>query len=228
MAMISNNTRSFIGQGADGVEPVSLRPINVNVVHSSIFNRFTKRFSIEEFNSYEKVRQICSLDDLAMNVLIGNMIDEKFSGWLVSTVGYDHKFIDPCFMTAMTPEQRSEWNRVLSFHTKQSGVIDTATAFLSPKKYMEEKGIKANTFDSLVVSDVGYIGKREVATLPYRVVVYQNSIYIVVEEGFLEQMEDKASKLKFISDVLKTAYSVMPINTVNRSQWYSVYLDTLI
>lgn len=228
MAMISNNARSFIGQGADGVEPVSLRPINVNVVHSSIFKRFTKRFSIEEFNSYEKVRQICSLDDLAMNVLIGDMIDQHFNKWLVSSTGFDHKFIDPCFMTAMTPEQRSEWNRVLSFHMKQSNVIDSANAFLSPKKYMEEKGIKLDRFDSEVVSDVGYIGKREEATLSYRVVVYQNSIYIVVEEGFLEQMGDKTSKLKFISDVLKTAYSVMPINTVNRSQWYSIYLDALM
>lgn len=228
MALISNDGIAMVDARGEVSEPVSLRPVEVVSVHASIYNRFTKNHCIEGFMSYQKAREVCSLDDLAVNYLIAQEINSFFDNWLVSNPDFSYKYIDDVFRTSISPAEEREYGQVISFHAKQSHVMDTVKAYLTPKAYQKEKGVEGcSDYYCEETLAGGLISKCEKDALTYRVVAYQSSIYIVVEEGFLEQMEDKTSKLKFISDILKAAYAVMPINTVNQSQWYAIYLDAL-
>lgn len=227
MAFITNDVIGLDSDRGENSEPVSLRSINVVAIHAAIHHRFTKKHCIEGFMSYQKAREICSLDDLAMNYLMAAEVNQFFDNWLVSNPDFSYKYIDDAFYTGVTPADEAEYSKVISFHTKQSHVIDAVKSYLTPTAYKKEHGISDNGEECVDCPSAGFIMKPEKSTLTYRVVSYQSSIYIVVEEGFLEQMEDKASKLKFISDVLKAAYAVMPVNTVNQCQWYDIYLDAL-
>ena len=162
-----------------------------------------------------------------MNFLMAEEINRFFDNWLVGNPSYSYKYVDDAFHTALSSAEQAEYNKVINFHTKQTHVVDNVKSFLTPTAYKKEQGITDDHCEECSVTPAGFIPTPEKESLPYRVVSYQSSIYIVVEEGFLEQMEDKTSKLKFISDVLKAAYAVMPINMVNQSQWYDIYLDAL-
>lgn len=227
MALISNDVIGLDSDRGEHSEPVSLRSINVVAIHAAIHHRFTKQHCIEGFMSYQKAREICSLDDLAMNYLMAETINHFFDNWLVSNPDFSYKYIDDAFHTGVSPAEEAEYQKVISFHTKQSHVIDNVKSYLTPAAYKKEHSIGDNKEECILAPSAGFISKPEKSALTYRVVSYQSSIYIVVEEGFLEQMEDKASKLKFISDVLKAAYAVAPVNTVNQCQWYDIYLDAL-
>lgn len=225
MSIISNVPLGMRYEPGDSSEPVSIRAVNVISIHGSIYNRFVKKNCIEAFMSYEKVREVCSLDDIAMNYLLSQRINAFFDDWLVRSPDFEYKYFDDYFHTALSDADRAEYRRICDFNAKQGHVVDLVESYLTPKAYAVKHGYDGsdNGQCSIGCSSVeGGVG----ADL-YRVVVYQSSIYIVVEEGFLESMEDKTSKLKFISDVLKAAYSIMPINTVNKSQWYSIYLRAL-
>lgn len=227
MTLISNDVIGLVSDRGEHSEPISLRPINVVAIHAAIYHRFTKKHCIEGFMSYQKARDVCSLDDLAMNYLMAENINTFFDNWLVSNPDFSYKYIDDAFYTGVTPSDEEEYRKVVSFHTKQSHVIDSVKSYLTPSAYKKEQGIGDYESECIDAPSAGFISKPEKSALTYRVVSYQSSIYIVVEEGFLEQMEDKASKLKFISDVLKAAYAVMPVNSVNQCQWYDIYLDAL-
>lgn len=225
MTIISNIPLGMRKEPGDSSEPVSIRAVNVIGIHGSIYNRFVKKNCIEAFMSYEKVREICSLDDVAVNYLLNQRINAFFDEWLVRSPDFEYKYFDDYFYTALTDSDRSEYRRICDFNAKQDHVVDLVESYLTPKAYAVKHGYDENKGDQCSINNFSV--ENDTGVDLYRVVVYQSSIYIVVEEGFLESMEDKTSKLKFISDVLKAAYSIMPINTVNKSHWYSIYLRAL-
>lgn len=223
MTIISNQSDSLADAHGEVSEPVSLRGVDVIAIHGGLYSRFTKHNCIESFMSYTKARELCSQEDLALNEAISEMINQAFDSWIVSTPGYNYKYFDSAFRTAMSPDEQREYNQILNHVAKLPHVQEAAEAYLNPKAYDAKHGIERMETELCLHG----LGSSEEANATYRVVAYQSSIYIVVEEGFLEQMEDKTSKLAFISEVLKAAYAVMPINSVNQSQWYSIYLDAL-
>lgn len=227
MALITNDSIPRQDAHGESVDPVALRPVEVIAIHSAIFQRFTSKHCIEGFMSYQKAREVCSLDDLGMNFAMAEKINAFFDNWLVSNPSFSYKYVDDAFRTSVSPAEEAEYKKVVTYHATQPRIIDAVNAYLTPKKFDREKGVSdGNTVEATCISPCSIMAPDEV-TLSYRVVPYQSSIYIVVEEGFLEQMENKVSKLKFISDVLKTAYGMMPINTVNCCQWYDIYLNEL-
>jgi hypothetical protein len=78
------------------------------------------------------------------------------------------------------------------------------------------------------VSSIFELSQREPAEKKYRLVNSASNLYIIVEEGFLKELQESVSSKKdFYVDVLKALYAMDRINNVNQSAWYRQYLEVL-
>lgn len=212
MAIVENvSLLERFDTSGDNSEPVSLRAMRIYAVHGDIYKRFVDKYAIADIHCYEKLRNVASLQDIATLFILRSTLEKYFDSDIFSDLFENGIFI--------SPEEKKDCDRVRSTLTL---ITDEVEYFLSPSAYNR----KHNVLESGELEDATSFLK-ESAELPYKVMSTEASLYIVVEERFLESMEDKTSKLGFISAVLKALYAAMPINAVNRSSWYALYLKAL-
>lgn len=220
-----NGINSFRTRGRESTRD-TLRNTNVFLVPSTFFDRFTKKYSADQLNDYSKVRELGSLQDIAFNIATATKVNDFFQQWLVSSNSFGSYFVDS-FRPGMTDVQEREYETIQQIVVPDNDTQDAVDYFLDPTAFKDKHGI-VDSKDQCYITEItesSFLENKE--KVPYRVVTYQNSIYIVVEEGFLEYVKGTEPKKVFIATVLKAAYEVMPIESVNTSEWYSLYLETL-
>lgn len=200
-----------------------LRDIQIRAIHGDLFSRFTKNFSIGEWTNYKKIRSVCSQQDLAVNELMISRLNDFFGKYLFNGSHFYNKNVDGMFHPFFTDAEEKEYDQILGTLSAQTTVQNEVDYFLNPKKFKEEN----KEYEGDYCCEELFSLKKLKSDVPYRVVAYQSALYIVVEEGFLQFMEDKTSQLGFFSEVLKSVYAVAPVDMVNQSSWYVSYLVAL-
>ena len=203
------------------------------VIPGWIFDAFTRRFSLSEIHEYGKLRQVASIEDVAQLEIYANTLfsgvafqssgsygfqDIEFYG-LSSLIFGDRERTDNVDLPKVTEDERHE-------------IQSTLKLFLSSESAKHEALNRLRSVDEgeacELVSALGFPQSSESAEqVPYRVVTREDCLYIIVEEGFLSHFEGKAARLAFLTQVLKAAYAIYPLEVVNRSVWYSHYVQAL-
>lgn len=206
-------------------ERPSLLDGRITVIHDKLYQRLTEKYSIATIDSFKALRDIASLEDLAFNQQLSKQISSTLDGWLISSLTLKHSYVDPDFQTLLTDSDEVELSNIDHLSNHDNSIISAVSFFLNPDKYKKENNIIDNDNEAIAC---GYNFKHPtIDKLPYRVVTYRNNIVIVVGEGFLKYLEDNSAKKRFVTDVLKSAYSLYPLNAVNETDWYPLYLKTL-
>lgn len=199
---------------------VNKNPLDVYrifVIPKKMLSAYTKRFPMSEFLSYKNFREICSISDIAHICALRTVVNNINHATLASDV--------QCIFdeSHMTEDERCEFNNSIQP--------------LLTKEYCEtvKKFYRINGDDDCCVcgevggsvGDPDILKKDPPIDLPYQIVQHTRSIYITVEEGFVDCLSKKKTFLEFLSVVLNTAYQVSSLNVVNTSEFYAAYLKAL-
>lgn len=200
------------------------QPLSIFILPSWIYQAFTSKFSLNEIHEYAKLRQVASLEDLAHLEILRrfsvckNSVGDCAEGGISSFI--HENWEEGSRQSEMTDKEHQEVKVNVNILLQSPGVVEEALARFKalPKQ------------DNALCCDSGGFpqGKTDADIPFYRVVILPNTLYIVVEEGFLSHIEEKAPRLAFLTQVLKSAYAVSPISVVNRSVWYEQYLKALV
>lgn len=211
--------------GHKASERPSLLDGRITVIHDTLFRRLTEKYSIATIDSFKALRDIASLEDLAFNQQLCTQISKTLDGWLISSLSLKHYYVDPDFQTLLTDADEVELSNINHLSNHDTSIISAVSFFLSPEKYKKDNNIIDDGEATCCPSSD--FKRPTVDKVPYRVVTYRNNIVIVVGEGFLKYLEELSAKKSFVTDVLKSAYSLYPLNAVNETDWYALYLKTL-
>lgn len=201
------------------------KPLSIFILPAWIYQAFTSKFSLNEIHEYAKLRQVASLEDLAHLEILRRFSISNKSVFTDSGGENIQSFIrdnweEGSRQPEMTDKEHQEVKVNVNILLQSPGVVEEALARFKalPKQ------------DNALCCDSGGFpqGKTDADIPFYRVVILPNTLYIVVEEGFLSHIEEKAPRLAFLTQVLKSAYAVSPISLVNRSVWYEQYLKALV
>ena len=205
--------------------------LQIFLLPSWIFNAFTAKHNLMEIHNYGKLRGVVSVTDLAHLEVIRTSLfkksqiahlNEKDLGYTLRSLVNDGYYFS--VSEALTESQRAEIEGTVNYLTMQPEVIEEAISRLK-KVESNELGCEAiaacDNYWKLLDS------KTESEEPLYRIVNSQDKLYIIVEEGFLSQLENKVNLKAFLTQVLKSAYAIAPIPVVNSSLWYMQYLNVL-
>jgi len=195
------------------------------VIPDWIFDAFTRRFSLAEIHEYAKLRQVASIQDVAQLEIYTNTLfnkaglkDIEFYG-LTSLITPDRSRGDSVDLPKVTEDERIEIQSTLNLLVDSESAQHEALNRLRAVDQGEQYALDCA---------VGFPQSNESAEqVPYRIITREDCLYIIVEEGFLSHFEGKAARLTFLAQVLKAAYAIYPLEVVNRSVWYSHYVQAL-
>lgn len=68
---------------------------------------------------------------------------------------------------------------------------------------------------------------KENDKVPYKFIIGNNLIIVVLDEGFLDVLTTKNNNLKFIREYLKSLYKLMPISVVSSTNIFNSYVDII-
>jgi len=195
------------------------------VIPGWIFDAFTRRFSLSEIHEYGKLRQVASIQDVAqLEIYVTALFNKGGLGdidcyELSSLIFGSHSRIDNVDLPKVTEEERIEIQSTLKLLLKSEAARHEALNRLRNVERGEE---------GCLIASLGFPQSSESADqVPYRIITREDCLYIIVEEGFLSHFEGKAARLAFLTQVLKAAYAIYPLEVVNRSVWYSHYVQAL-
>ena len=201
------------------------------IVPSWIYRAFARKYSLAEIHDYGKVRQMASLQDVGTLVVTNNFLTQE------KEVRYGSRH-EPCMgsffkvknfedramnQPVLTDEQYSEYKASVTLYEQDESFRRTVMA-----RYRDTDGDASEceeVFPAAFVSGAS-LG-IDPKSLGYRIEFVNDSLYIIVEEGFLSRISGKAARLSFFQQVLKAAYAALPISTVNLSVWYRNYVHAL-
>lgn len=195
------------------------------VVPQWIFEAFTRRFSLSEIHEYGKLRQVASIEDIAqLEVYRTHLFNKSGLGdtefYRISSLVFDNwERGDNIDLPKVTEDERNEIQSTLYVLLRSENVKHEALNRLRDVDAGEDSCLEA----VLLFPQSGESAKQT----PYRVVTREDCLYIIVEEGFFSHFEGKAERLTFLAQVLKAAYAIYPLEVVNRSVWYSHYVQAL-
>lgn len=198
----------------------------VYIVPAWIYRAFTSRFNLVDIHNYGKLRSVLSATDLAqLELCQWHVYDKAFpaNGMMSgndlcgSFIGNDHRNT-----TTITEEEQREARSTIRFLMDDPSVLTGLMERLCPTPVPDEDCYPVECSNPIPVET----NKTE-ASVPYRVVLLNDSLYIHMEEGALSYLKGKAEKLTFLTQVLKSAYAIAPIRVVNSSGWYQQYLAAL-
>lgn len=201
--------------------------VRIYALPAWIYKSFTAKYPLSEIHTYGKLREVASIVDVAQINILTNMLecDGHFS--VAKTAG------DRMYYPLDSVIESSFWK------VKRNTVTDEERAEIVGTVcfYTNDAGVKASLVDRLKVHDDGMalceasfgfpLQAEEPESTPFKVVVLNNSLYIIVEEGFLSYMENLGNRKAFLTQVLKSAYAVAPVGIVNRSVFYEQYVKAL-
>lgn len=202
----------------------------VYILPAWVFETFTSRFNLSEIHTYAKLRQVMSIEDLAHLEILRRealkcaskgsypQLDEMAFRSLISTYS--------CFgqnVLEITPKEMAEVESSVNLLVSTPSVIAEAMDRFRTLKTSRGDCLASDSSEL----DKSSIPPTEELSTHCRAVVLNTTLYIIVEEGFLSYLEGDAGHLAFLSQVLKSAYAVLPVRMVNRSPWYKQYLTAL-
>lgn len=178
------------------------------ILPDSVYNAFTARHNLIDITDYSKLRSVFSAVDIAelriLRLLVANRLGIESSDISTptncETAGEDFDRLN------------SELLTTIRYYEEDAATISGVESYLAGR-----------SDDEVVVAVNGGVDDR----VNYRVVYLQNTLYIIVEEGFLSTMANPAKRLAFLSRVLESAYAISPVSAVNRTSWYRQYLAAL-
>lgn len=204
--------------------------LRIFLVPDWIFKSFTAKYNLMEIHEYGKLRSVVSANDVAhLEILRLSMFSKMEQSKLgVGELGYSlRSFIQDCLygdaaVELATDQHRIEIRNTVEFLVRQPDVIEEAVnRFKKLEPINSCDVVEAGSYWSLLDTQAD-------DTVPlYKLVVSNDKLYIVVEEGFLSQMENKVNLKAFLTQVLKSVYAIAPISVVNATLWYKLYLDVL-
>lgn len=200
--------------------------LDVYVLPAWIYRIFTSKFNLMEIHDYGKLRQVASLEDVAhLEILRLRLFGQKAlldkSNVSISDIG---SFIEKASYSVgdrprFTEEEAKEISSTIKYMCQDERVVKEALGRL--------KEIPDGMDGLSWVSSDFPVKQKDDSPCFYKIVCVASTLYIIVEEGFLSHIEEQAHRLAFLTQVLKSAYAVCPIQTVNRTVWYNQYLQAL-
>ena len=208
--------------------------LKVYMIPSWIFSTFTSKYNLMEIHDYGKLRSVASAIDIAHMEIMRKVLFSKLTlsklepGYLqysIKSFIEDYLYLNT--PDAQNPDRHSvEIKSTVEYLVNQPDVIEEAINRLKKieKANQCEEAVPiggGNNTWALVNDNVG-------TTSPlYRLIVSTDKLYIVVEEGFLSQIETVVNFKAFLTQVLKSAYAIASIPVVNSTLWYKLYLEVL-
>lgn len=204
------------------------------IIPAWIYKAFARKFSLAEIHDYGKLRQVASLQDVAsLCVTNAHLMTEPEVRRTTVSGENDSVYTTPPFKLhgggdaigapCLTDEEYSEYKASILLYERDESFRRTVMA-----RYRDLKDGMSNCVEA---SPIGYQPDRlegtDPASLGYRIEVVNDSLYIIVEEGFLSRIADDAARLTFLQRVLKAAYAALPISAVNQTVWYRYYVRAL-
>ena len=201
------------------------------IVPSWIYRAFARKYSLAEIHDYGKIRQMASLQDVGTLVVTNTFLTQEKEVRNGSRhEPYMHSFFKVknfedrvMSQPVLTDEQYSEYKASVTLYEQDESFRRTVMA-----RYRDTDGDALNCVEELpaTLASSASLGV-EPKSLGYRIEFVNDSLYIIVEEGFLSRISGKAARLTFFQQVLKAAYAALPISTVNLSVWYRNYVHAL-
>ena len=201
------------------------------IVPAWIYRAFTKKYSLAEIHDYGKVRQVASIQDVGTLVVTNCFLTqekevrngsryEPFMQSFFKTKNYDDRAMN---QPVLTDEEYSEYKASVTLYEQDESFRRTVMV-----RYRDtDDGQPVCDAPSPIAFVPGATLGIDPKSLGYRVEYVNDSLYIIVEEGFLSRISGKAARLTFFQQVLKAAYAALPISTVNLSVWYRNYVYAL-
>lgn len=198
----------------------TLSPLKVYLLPNSIYMLFTKKYNLMEIHEYGKLRQLVSVRDIAMlNVLAEKLLaNASHSALKKLDANYDSS-------VSFLFENKAEGSEA-EFAERQSTVkyLETDPSFIQEvmNRYMyrEEN-------ESIGCDCAGGVVPLPKEDPGYRIVILNNALYIIVEDDFLKKTAKTPQVRAFLTQFLKSAYSILKIQEVNATPWYRQYLEVL-
>lgn len=197
-------------------------PLKIHVVPMSFYTTFSRRHSLQDLHNYGKVREMASLNDIVeMEILrrrvLGPRPNEGMNFLSGNLVTADSLFENVGSSYSLTEEQVAELLHIRDFELHKPSRYFEA---LNPYWYKED--------ESDLGCDVSTVGTEPVEKeKPYQILKGPSRLYILMGEGCLAQIESGAARQAFLSDVLKGFYAIAPLEIVNQSAWYRLYIEGL-
>lgn len=201
------------------------------IVPSWIYRAFARKYSLAEIHDYGKIRQMASLQDVGTLVVTNSFLTQEKEVRNGSRhEPYMHSFFKvknfedrAMNQPVLTDEQYSEYKASVTLYEQDESFRRTVMARY---RDTDDDGSECvEVFPSTLASSASL--SVEPKSLGYRIEFVNDSLYIIVEEGFLSRISGKAARLTFFQQVLKAAYAALPISTVNLSVWYRNYVHAL-
>src|SRR5574343_298890 len=161
------------------------------------------KFNIVDIADYSKLRQVLSIEDMAVLNSIVSVVDKDSR--LTSNVNavYHSKFI------FNNSESEQEFKRSVVTLSETEEITKSIKTYLT------------NT------PQVSNSEQYQSDKLPYRFIVLIDKIVVVLSEGFLSYIEQPKNRLDYLRGCLKTLYSKLSIQDVSYSNIYEEYLVQL-
>ena len=201
------------------------------IVPAWIHRAFTRKYSLGEIHDYGKVRQVASLQDIGALVVTNCFLTQEKEVRNGSRhEPYMHSFFKvknfedrTMNQPVLTDEQYNEYKASVTLYEQDESFRRSVMA-----RYRDTD---SNASECVEVFPTAFVPGASLGidpkSLGYRIEFVNDSLYIIVEEGFLSHIEEQAHRLAFLTQVLKSAYAVSPIRIVNCSVWYNQYLQAL-
>ena len=216
MSYVTNSPNANLYSGKQTSE---MDYLETYILPEWVYRAVTAKYNLVDIHDYSKLRSVLSLEDVAsLEILRMQIMSRSFDGMSYGIQSFftpDWRF-NVSDRPILTEAGKTEIETTVSFLVRDENLIIRT---LNRLKTLEDNSLRD------VVCEVPLNPATE--ELPYRVVLVGRTLYICVKEGFLSHIENAEKKHAFLSHVLKSAYAVAPIATVNQSVWYELYLASL-
>ena len=218
---MGNVTNAPVPFGEEAPESVA-EGVKIFLLPSWVYSAFTSKFSLNEIHTYSKLRQVLGLEDVAhLEVVRKEVLKALFTAESDAYSVYAESFLCP-HSNELTEDERKEVQVSVDLMVKTPSVVKEA---LDRLRLLPDSGALCEAADR--ATSIEESQAQSETKLPCRIVVMNQSLYILVEEGFLSSLEGGKHRLIFLTQVLKAAYAIFPIRVVNRSVWYPLYIRAL-
>ena len=158
--------------------------------------------SASDLSNYATLRQIMSTEDFAQWYYLNNRL--KIDNLYLT----DSSIVHFNFFNSLTPEEDREiQNSVAPLSGSEEIASSVKTRLMLDKK---------TSWQLASSQDVDY-----------EFVLLDNTIYVILYEGFLKTCEDQQKRLDFVRDYLKKCYSMTSIADVSKMAVFTSYVNHL-
>lgn len=173
------------------------------------------KFNTIDAISYDKMRSVLSLDDLAQLCFLNSSIDSN-------PFSYLHDFIDSDYNTnslervfdslgVMSDNQRAEYTSSIVPLSQSAQVAEAAIATLSRSE-----------------EDMTNVMYNSPDTALYKFALLNNAIItVIVREDFFTAIQNRKVLLDFLRECLRYLYGIVPIAEVSRTSLFNTYMKEL-